>query len=172
MNRSALQLARFPVFLTLALAGALVVLPGRAEVVIRLYLLLLAAFALGSLLLRLRAALPERGVSPVDAALGRRPPARRRIPELERLEREVTLGQATAFDLHFRLRPTLRRIASELLRARRGIDLDASPDAARRALGEETWELVREDREPPVDRFARGLDLASLRKVVASLEAL
>lgn len=172
MSRSALRLARLPVFLTLALAGTLVVLPGRAEVVLRLYLLALAAFALGTLLLRLRAALPERGVSPVDAALRRRPPARQRIPELERLEREVTLGMATAFDLHFRLRPTLRRIASELLRARRGIDLDGNPDAARRALGDETWELVREDREPPVDRFARGLDLASLRNVVASLEAL
>ena len=114
MSRNALRLARFPAFLTLALAAALVVLPGRAEVVLRLYLLALAGFALGTLLLRLRAALPERGVSPVDAALGRRPPARQRIPELERLEREVTLGQATAFDLHFRLRPTLRRIASEL----------------------------------------------------------
>ena len=41
----------------------------------------------------------------------------------EKIEREVTLGLTTAFDLHFRLRPTLRRIASELLRARRGIDL-------------------------------------------------
>ena len=172
MSRSALRLARLPIFLTLALAAALAVLPGRAEVAFRLYLLVLAGFALSTLLLLLRAALPVRGVSPVDAALGRRPPARQRIPELERLEREVTLGLATAFDLHFRLRPTLRRIASELLRARRGIDLDASPDAARGALGEETWELVRADREPPVDRYARGLDLASLRSVVTSLEAL
>ena len=172
MSRSAVRNVRVPAFLTAGLLAALVVLPGRTEVMLRAYLLLLAAFVLGTLLLRLRAALPERGVSPVDAALGRRPPAAQRIPELERLEREVTLGLATAFDLHFRLRPTLRRIASELLQARRGIDLDASPDAARRALGEETWELVREDREPPVDRFARGLDLASLRNVVASLEAL
>lgn len=172
MTRRALRLGRFPLFLTLALLVAIVVLPGRAELVLRVYVLLLAAFVLGRLLARLHGSLPERETSPVDAALNRRPRPPERIPELERIEREVTLGQATAFDLHFRLRPTLRRIASELLRARRGVDLDGDPAAARRALGDETWELVREDREPPLDRFGRGLDLASLRGVVESLEAL
>jgi hypothetical protein len=39
-------------------------------------------------------------------------------------------------------------------------------------LGEETWQLVRKDREPPPERFASGLDIASLGRVVASLEAL
>ena len=163
---------RFPAFLTLALIVALVVLPGRGELVMRVYVLLLAVFVLVQLLARLRRSLPEQGPSPVDAALSRRPPRVERVPELERIEREVTLGLTTAFDLHFRLRPTLRRIASELLRARRGIDLDSSADAARRALGDETWELVREDREPPHDRFGPGLDLDSLRRVVVSLEAL
>ena len=172
MTRRALRLGQFPGFLTLVLVVALVVLPGRAELLLRIYVLLLAAYVLGRLLARLRASLPERGPSPVDAALNRRPRPPERVPELERIEREVTLGQATAFDLHFRLRPTLRRIASELLRARRGIELDGNPNAARRALGDETWELVREDREPPLERFGRGLDLASLRNVVESLEAL
>jgi hypothetical protein len=168
----ALRLGRFPVFLTVFLIAALAVVPGRAEVVLRVYVLLLAAFLLARLLTRLRNSLPERGTSPVDAALNRRPRRVERVPELEKIEREVTLGLTTAFDLHFRLRPTLRRIASELLRARRGIDLDANPGAARRALGEATWELVRADREPPLDRFGRGLDLDSLRNVVVSLEAL
>jgi hypothetical protein len=31
---------------------------------------------------------------------------------------------------------------------------------------------VREDREPPHERFGPGLELASLRRVVGSLEAL
>ena len=172
MSRRALRLGRVPALLTLVLLLLLAAFPGRAEIELRVYVLLLAAFVLGRLLARLRASLPERGVSPVDAALNRRPRRPERIPELEKIEREVTLGQATAFDLHFRLRPTVRRIASELLRARRGIDLDTSPEAARRALGDETWELVRPDREQPLERFGRGIDLASLRKVVASLEAL
>jgi hypothetical protein len=127
---------------------------------------------LAQLLARLRSSLPEKGTSPVDAALRRRPPRVQRVAELEKIEREVTLGLTTSFDLHFRLRPTLRRIASELLRARRGIDLDADPAAARRALGEETYELVREDREPPLNRFGPGIELDTLRGVVISLEAL
>src|SRR6476659_4185329 len=170
--RHALRYGRFPVFLTLVLVVTLVALPGRSEVVVRIYVLLLAAFVLANLLASLRASLPARAASPVDAALGRRPRPALRVPELERIEREVTLGQTTAFDLHFRLRPTLRRIAYELLRARRGIDLDADPEAARRALGDETWELVRVDREPPHDRFGKGIGLESLRHVVVSLETL
>ena len=168
----AIRLGRFPFFLTLALIIALVFLPGRAELVVRVYMLLLAVFVLVQLLARLRSSLPKHSTSPVDAALNARPRPALRVPELERIEREVTLGQTTAFDLHFRLRPTLRRIASELLRARRGIDLDANPEAARRALGDATWELVREDREPPHDRFGPGIGLESLRHVVVSLEAL
>jgi hypothetical protein len=172
VSRRLLQLSRFPVLATLVLLGALVAVPAHAELAIRVYVLLLAAFVLGQLLARLRRSLPEQRPSPVDAALNRTPRPLVRIPELEKLEREVTLGQATAFDLHFRLRPTLRRIASELLHARRGVDLDANPEAARRALGDETFELVRVDREPPLDRFGRGMDLAALGRVVTSLEAL
>jgi hypothetical protein len=168
----AFRLGRYPVVLTLGFVLALAVLPGRAEVVVRIYVLLLAAFVLAELLARLRSSLPEKGPSPVDAALRRRPPRVERVSELEKIEREVTLGLTTSFDLHYRLRPTLRRIASELLRARRGIDLDANPAAARRALGEETYELVREDREPPLNRFGPGIELDTLRGVVISLEAL
>jgi hypothetical protein len=170
--RSKLGLLRVPATLTVALLVALVALPGRSEVSLRVYVLLLAAFALAQILARLRASLPVPATSPVDQALRPRRPRRERVPELERIEREVTLGLATAFDVHYRLRPTVRRVAGELLRARRGIDLDANPEAARRVLGEETWQLVRKDREPPPERFASGLDIASLGRVVASLEAL
>lgn len=172
MRRRLLGAARFPVVATLALLASLLALPGRAEAAVHLYVLALAAFGLGHLLRLLRASLPEGRASVVDAALAPRRRPAPRIPELERIEREVTLGQTTAFDLHFRLRPTLRRIASELLRSRRGIDLDHEPEAARRALGEETWQLVRPDREPPTERFGPGIELASLRNVVASLEAI
>ena len=170
--KAALGLGWLPVVLTLGLVAALAVLPGRTGLVLNVYLLLLAAGALAQLLARLRASLPVLDTSPVDEALRPRPRRQPRLAELERLERDVALGHTTAFDLHFRLRPTVRRIAAELLRARRGIELDASPDAARRALGDDTWELVRADREPPAERLAPGLELASLRRVVDSLEAL
>jgi len=168
----ALKIARFPLFLTLVLAIVLLVAPGRAELIVHVYVLVLAAIGLGHLLAAMRNALPPRRPSPFDAALTKRARPAQRIPELERMEREVALGLATAFDLHYRLRPRLRRIAAELLAARRGIDLDASPDAAHRALGDDAWEIVRGDREPPHERFAAGLDIASLRLAVSALEGL
>jgi hypothetical protein len=170
--KRALQLARFPLFLTVVLAIVLISLPGRSELAVRIYVLVLAAFALAHLLSALRSALPPRRPSAFDAALTKRTRPVRRIPELERMEREVALGLATAFDLHYRLRPRLRGVAAELLAARRGIELDSNPDAARRALGDDTWEIVRGDLEPPRERFAAGLDIASLRRAVEALEAL
>ncbi len=170
--RHLLAIARFPLFLTLVLAIALLAAPGRSELAIHVYVLLIAAFGLGHLLAALREALPPRRPSPFDAALRQRARPVTRIPELERMEREVSLGLATAFDFHYRLRPHLRRAAVELLAARRGIELDASPEAARRALGDEAWDIVRGDREPPRERFDPGLDIGSLGLAVTALEKL
>jgi hypothetical protein len=133
---------------------------------------MLAAYGLAQLLAALYRARPVALWSPVDQALQPAPPRPAHVEELEKLERELTIAQTTSFDLHFRLRPTLRRIASELLRSRRGIDLDAEPDRARHALGEETWDLVRSDRPPPDDRFGPGIEIAALHRVVGSLEAI
>jgi hypothetical protein len=170
--RQTLLIMRFPIVVTVVLALVLISAPGRAGLAVDLYVLLIAAIGLGHLFAALRRVLPPRRPSAFDAALSRPPRAAHRIPELERMEREVSLGLATAFDLHYRLRPRLRRIAAELLAARRGIELDADPDAARRALGDDAWEIVRGDREPPRERFAAGLDIASLRLAVTALEAL
>jgi hypothetical protein len=170
--RAALRFARLPALLTVVAIASVVLLTGRAELILRLYVLALAAVALIHLVRAVRAAHPPRARSPFDSALRRKKRRQERLPQLERIEREVTHGLATAIDLHYRLRPSLRRTASELLASHRGIDLDASPEAARAALGERTWEIVRRDRKAPDDRSAPGLDLASLRSVVASLEAL
>ena len=170
--RSAIRLAQLPALLTIALIVLLLVLPGRTELVLHVYALAIAAIALAHLVRAVRTAYPAAAASPFDAALRRRTRREERLPELARVEREVSLGMATAFDLHYRLRPPLRRIAGELLAARRGIDLDGAPEEARKALGDETWEIVRADREPPRDRYGDGLELAALRTVVGSLEAL
>ena len=170
--RAALRLAELPALLTVALVVLLVVLPGRTELILHVYALAIAAIALLHLVRAVRSAYPVAAASPFDAALRKRTRRDERLPELARVERAVSLGMATAFDLHYRLRPSLRRIAGELLAARRGIDLDGSPEAARKALGDATWEILRADREPPRDRYGTGLELASLRAVVTSLEAL
>jgi hypothetical protein len=167
-----LRLLRFPLVLSVVLLLVAIALPGRSDEAFRVYLLLLAGFGLTHLLIALYRSRPPAQPSPVDQALQPRPPRPGHVEELDKIRREVTIAQTTAFDLHFRLRPTLRRIASELFWSRRGIELDGDPDAARHALGEETWQVVRADRPVPDDRFGPGIERESLRRVVAALEAI
>jgi hypothetical protein len=105
----------------------------------------------------------------VDGALARKPSRPSRPEDLEQLERYVTIGSASAFDLHYRLRPALVAIAEGLLWGR-GVDLFAEPERARRVLGEDAWELLRPDRPPPEDRHGRALAGGELETVVAAVE--
>jgi hypothetical protein len=146
--------------------GLLVLRPFSRQLTLHLYVLALA----GLLMIAIVAALPSRGRSAFEAALRRPPPDERRPPQLERVERTVTLGVANSFDFHARLRPLLREVAAARLATARGIELD-SP-AGRAAVGEEAWELLRPDREPPADRFTAGPDERRLRRLVEFLETL
>jgi hypothetical protein len=169
-RRDLVGAARLLILPTAAFAFALAFLPGRAGLAIRVFALVLCGTGVVLTVAALRRAFP--------AAERLRPPERRKreprsVPEtLLRMEGRTALGVAGAFDLHYRLRPRLRGIATELLVSRRGIALDAEPDRARDVLGEETWELVREDRPPPTDRLARGIPIPKLHRVVESLENL
>jgi hypothetical protein len=149
-----------------------VAVPGRHTLELDVYLLVLGALALLELVLATRAAYPRERGSALAEALVREPPRPLRPPELERLEREVTLATSTAFDFHYRLRPTLREVALQRLADHRGLALDGGGQEVEEALGEELWELVRPDREPPVDRYGPGLPAAGVRRVVERLEAL
>jgi hypothetical protein len=145
--------------------------PGRFALELDVYILVVGGLALFEVVMATREAYPRAARSALAEALDREPPGPLRPPELERLERELTLGAATAFDLHYRLRPTLREIAGERL-AGRGLQLDAGGAAVEEALGEELWEIVRADREPPLRRFASGLSPDAAHRVVERLEAL
>jgi hypothetical protein len=162
--------ARALVLPTLCLLAVLAFLPGRLELAIRVYALVVCAVALVLTYAALRRAFPR--------ARPLRPPTRQRKerrtipPALTRMEHEVALGHASSFDLHYLLRPRLRALTGELLLARRGIALERDRDRARDTLGDETWELVRDDRPPPDDRLARGLSIQELERVVQSIERL
>ena len=171
MRRTA-ELVRLPAVVTVAAVIALAALPGRTELVLDVYVLLLGALALNLLVRSIRRANPVTATSPFERAVRRPPPRPERLPDLERVERELALARQSAADVHFRLRPRLRPIAARLLHTRRGIDLDTEPEAARRALGDELWELVRADREPPRRRDAAGLPIAVAGRMIASLERL
>lgn len=172
MIRSALRVASVAIVPTLALVGVVLVAPGRARLAIHMYLLVLCLFSLAGVVGALRRAHPQARVSAFDRALQRRPERHDRLAELARLEREVALGTSSAFDLHYRLRPVARRVAHGLLAARRGIDLEHDPDGARSVLGDEAYELVRPDREPPRDRFGPGIEPAGIHRLVEALEAI
>jgi hypothetical protein len=172
MTRQILSLARVPVFLTIAAAVAIAILPGRRDLVLDIYVLALATFAVGVLVVRVHRANPVAATSPFERAVRGRANRPERLADLERVEREVTLARQSAADVHFRLRPRVRPIAARLLFARRGIDLDHEPEAARRALGDDLWELVRSDREAPRRRDAPGLTPAETERLVAALERL
>jgi hypothetical protein len=118
-----------------------------------------------------RQVVPREGGSRLAAALEPRTPEPLRIPELDRLERELNLGASRDFDLHYRLRPVVREIAVSRLE-RRGLRLDSGSAAVRELLGDDLWQLVRPDRERPPDRQAPGPGLAELRRSVEILERL
>ncbi len=156
---------------TLALVVAAAWVPGKLDLVVRVYALVLAAVVLAVALAALRRAYPP--ATPLESGASRRGSVRSASPPtLLRLEQACALGVARSFDLHFRVRPRLREIAEPLLALRRGISLDRDSEAARRALGETTWDLVRADRTPPDDRLAPGIAVPALREVIASLERL
>jgi hypothetical protein len=87
-------------------------------------------------------------------------------------ERLVFLAGATAFDLHYGLRPVLRGIAAQRLADSRGLHLDAGGPQVETALGQELWEFVRPDRPVPESRFGPGVRPRDLRRAIERLESI
>ena len=144
---------------TAILVVLLGVRPVAVDRILAGYVLALAAIALASLSRSLRATGDTAG-SQFEHALGRKPEEPVRPPELVRIEREITLGTASAGHLHNRLLPLLRDAAI----ARLGSDF------TREHLGPEAWDLLRPDRPEPADRSAPGLPLRRVRAIVEHLE--
>jgi hypothetical protein len=138
--------------------------PSWRSPVVRVYVFVVGGLAMLALVAAAGDAIPHRRRSQFDVALRESEARERPLPELERLEREVTLATAAAFDFHHRLLPQLREIArARLERTGR----EPGPDTLGR-----WWELLRPDREPPAERFGAGIPLDELRALVADLERL
>lgn len=160
--------ARALILPTIVLVGVALVAPGRLELAVRIYALVLCAAVIVVLILALQRAYPDETVlrEPAKRAPRRVPP-----PSLGRIEHETALAIAGSFDLHYHLAPRLRAVAAGLLRSRRNVSLTETPDTARALVGEDTWELVRPDRPAPEDRLAKGIPARELARVVDALEA-
>ena len=136
--------------------------PNWRDSVIRAYVFVIGAMLMVMFVYAAGDVLPRRRRSDFAHALagGQRPPAK--IPDFERVEREVTLAVGSAWDLHTKLLPHLREIADARLER-------AGKSASPETLGR-WWELLRPDREPPEDKFASGIKLEELRDCLADLE--
>ena len=106
-----------------------------------------------------------------------RPRRVRRVPDsppleqLRRVDRALTAAQASEGGVDSDLRPLVRPIAAMRL-ARRGVDLDRHPEAARAILGEQLWELVRADRARGSNRVAGGISTVGLQSLIERLEGI
>jgi hypothetical protein len=156
---------------TVGLALALLLLPGAAALEVHVWLLVVLAGALLALVAAIRGSTPTPP-SLFDAAFVRPQSRTPEFGDLARLGREVSMATGSAYDLHFRLRPTVRELAAGLLRFHRGVELDRQPERAQALLGDETWELVRADRPIPGERRGPGITQAALDRMVTALERL
>lgn len=154
-------------------AGAAVLfVPVEDALVLDIYLLVAGALLLAALVGATVRAAASGPASAFELARASRPRTAGRPRELARLEDQVTLATKMAADVHFRVRPVLREIAAHRLATRHGVTLDRDREQARVLLGEEAWELVRPDREPPRDSLGPGIAAERLRAVVDALERL
>ncbi len=162
MRRHLLDLAILLGLSTIACSYLAIAQPGIRNAALYSYVLIVGALVMLAIVSSFGDALPRRRRSPFDEALVEPPRTGRTPAQVEQIERAVTLGVATAYDLHVRLLPHLREIAQcRLERSGRS----ASPETLGR-----WWELLRADREEPLDRFAAGLPRDELVALVADLE--
>jgi hypothetical protein len=154
--------------LTVALAS-----PRYRAPAAQIFVIVVGALAIRLLIQAVRLATSVPGPFAFDRVLIPPPPHRPALPsEPERIRFEVGAATHRALELNHQLRRRLRGIAQDRLEAEHGIDLDADPQASRRLLGEEAWDLLRPDREPPADRFGPGMPLEGVTRIVEAVEEL
>lgn len=98
-------------------------------------------------------------------------PNLQQVPDLVSLEHAIEFSRATAFDFHYRLRPRLMTLAQERFAAQ-GLDPRTRLAACKALVGNEAWEILRPDVQPPPRRGERGIPLNTLRRVVERLDAI
>jgi hypothetical protein len=161
VRRHLLDITILFVFATILTAYLVAAQPGRRSVFLHAYVFVVGALLMLGVVAAAGDALPRRKRSSFDDALTHEGSREKRLPEIEKLEREVGLATASAYDLHYRLLPQLREIAQcRLERAGHTV----SPETLGR-----WWELLRPDRAPPVDRFDKGISESDLRALVHDL---
>ena len=168
---AALRWVGLAVLAVIALVAARMISPGRRDLELDVFILVLGGIGLLVLAAELRRLAPTAERSLVEEALDPEPAEKRPIADLLRLERALSMASARQFDLHYRLRPILRDVAAARLE-QRGLDLDSGRPVVQELLGDELFELTAPDREPPANRLAPGPGVEGLDRTIGRLERL
>jgi hypothetical protein len=156
---------------TIVLLAAFWIAPGHRELELDLFVLVIGGLSMLAMTAWLKQVAPTDERSELEAALVPHPRPSPPVQELDRLERELSMGAARAFDLHSRVRPVFREVASARL-ARRGLELDPRAAPVRDLIGDELADLLDPDRKLPDDRQAAGPGLDRLSATIERLERL
>ena len=113
MRRRLLAVGAAGVAALVVLVIVLAAVPDRRALALQVYAFGLCAIVLLWLLGRTGAARDESSAFEEARRVG--PPDDEAVVDLARVEREVTLGVANAYDLHYRLRPRIRAIVTSRL---------------------------------------------------------
>jgi len=156
-----------------ALMTVIATIPRYRERAIQVFLVVAGAVAIRLLVVAVVDATSRPGPFAFDRALVPPPPRELSVPsEPGRIRFEVGAATRRSMELHHQLRRRLRRLAADRLAAGHGVDLDGDPEAARRILGDEAWDLLRSDRIAPEDRFGPGMPVEGVARIVAAVEDL
>ena len=128
--------------------------------------------ALVILLRQVAGRLPRQRNSPFEAAVQRPGDLTPEVEEFDSIRRTVDGARFSAFDAHFTLRPLLRELAASRLWVRRGIKLDAQPEAASDLLGSEAFAFLRERRPPPSNYRRPVMSVLAIERIVKTLESI
>jgi hypothetical protein len=158
------SLATFALAATAALVAVLLLGLVRTDLAEEVFVLVLGAGTLVALVVATRGEKAEPSF--FERALHPSPPPQPNRPlELDRLERDVTLGINNAFHLRQKLLPQLREIAAQRLADRHGAALTEATVSA------DAWELLRpEGPDGYRDRYGRGIPLERLEALTDELE--
>ena len=91
------------------------------------------------------------------------------IPGLRAIDQTLRMSTASGFGAAFMLQPLLLELARWRLQRDRRIDLDATPELARRTLGEPIWRLIQA-RDSTAAWSEPGVRLAEIRAAIDDLE--
>lgn len=145
----------------------------QREFAARVYVVFIGALVVRLLVRAIVAArwMPEE--PSFDLALRGRAPGALRSPYYpELIQQELGSSANRALELHYRLRPRLREITADRLATNHSVAMDEATESTRRLLGDEAWELLRPDREPPRDRLGPGMSVAELERIVTAVEGI